>query len=163
MEDKITGLQQELDAVKNSRAGNEPGLVRLSSSQSVTDSTGLALPTSENNAAVAGTLANRIEKNKESFSWKLVCGDVSQTEIPDLWNHAGNEYFVLISDGYVVHSKICPKLRNVLRIEQTYNLAKCNWTFNLWKTSNQIEVWKMVDSRGNTIENSEAKITVYYR
>ena len=69
MEDKITGLQQELDAVKNSRAGNEPGLVRLSSSQSVTDSTGLALPTSENNAAVAGTLANRIEATKKNVRY----------------------------------------------------------------------------------------------
>lgn len=66
MEDKITGLQQELDAVKNSRAGSEPGLVQLSNSQSVTDSTGLALPTSENNAGRPGTLANRIEATKKN-------------------------------------------------------------------------------------------------
>ena len=65
MEDHIAGLQRELAAVKQSRAGSEPGLVRLSSSQSVTDSTGLALPTSENNASINGTLANRVEATND--------------------------------------------------------------------------------------------------
>lgn len=65
MEDHIARLQQELNAVKDSVAGSEPGLVRLSNSQSVTDSTGLALPTSENNAAMAGTLANRVEATND--------------------------------------------------------------------------------------------------
>lgn len=45
----------------------KPGLVRLSASESVTNSTGLALPASENNAAVEGSIANRLRKNKEEI------------------------------------------------------------------------------------------------
>lgn len=69
MEENIAALQRELNAVKNSRGGDEPGLVRLSSSQSVTDSTGLALPTSENNASINGTLANRVSVTNDRIRY----------------------------------------------------------------------------------------------
>ena len=72
MEERITGLQSELADVKQSRAGSEPGLVRLSSSQSVTDSTGLALPTSEKNSGINGTLANGIEKVNRSLDLTML-------------------------------------------------------------------------------------------
>ena len=84
MEDHIAGLQRELAAVKQSRAGSEPGLTRLSSSQSVTDSTGLALPTSENNAAMAGTLANRIEETRKVT--RYTCS-VNSSYIQNNWGY----------------------------------------------------------------------------
>lgn len=60
LEDQVSGLRQELSEVKSSRAGNDYGLVKLSSSQSITNSVGLALPASENNESINGTLANRV-------------------------------------------------------------------------------------------------------
>lgn len=60
LEDQVSRLRQELSEVKSSRGGNDYGLVKLSASGAVTNSTGLALPTSENNAGLTGTLANRI-------------------------------------------------------------------------------------------------------
>lgn len=84
MEDHIAGLQSELADVKQSRAGNEPGLVRLSSSQSVTDSTGLALPTSENNASINGTLANRIEETRKVTRYTY---SVNSSYIQNNWGY----------------------------------------------------------------------------
>lgn len=84
MEENIAALQRELNAVKNSRGGDEPGLVRLSSSQSVTDSTGLALPTSENNAAIAGTLANRIEAIRKAA--RYTCSE-NTSYISNNWSY----------------------------------------------------------------------------
>ena len=84
MEDHIARLQQELNAVKDSVAGSEPGLVRLSNSQSVTDSTGLALPTSENNGAMAGTLANRIEATRKVTRYTY---SVNSSYIQNNWSY----------------------------------------------------------------------------
>ena len=60
LEDQVSGLRQELSEVKSSRAGNDYGLVKLSSSQSITNSVGLALPASENNAGISGSLRQNI-------------------------------------------------------------------------------------------------------
>ncbi len=58
-------IQESLAQVQALRADLENyGLVKLSSSSAVTDSAGLAVPTSELNAATEGTLANRIETLK---------------------------------------------------------------------------------------------------
>ena len=43
------------------------GLVKLSDSEAVTDSTGLALPATEKNATIEGTLANQISKLNTDF------------------------------------------------------------------------------------------------
>lgn len=54
------------------------GHVKLSNSSAVTDSTGLALPVTEKNASIAGTLANKIE----NFS----------TKIDLLWSNNGSNF-----------------------------------------------------------------------
>lgn len=55
------GLEKRLAAVEQGRASETAyGLVQLCNSTAVTDSVGKALPTSENNAALPGTMANRI-------------------------------------------------------------------------------------------------------
>ena len=104
MEERITGLQQELDSVKNSRAGNEPGLTRLSSSQSVTDSTGLALPTSENNAAIAGTLANRIEAIRKAA--RYTCSE-NTSYISNNWSYIYERNNIVIA-SVVMGTKTIP-------------------------------------------------------
>ena len=54
-------LEKRLTAVEQSRGSETAyGLVSLSDSPAVTDSAGKALPTSENNAGLPGTMANRI-------------------------------------------------------------------------------------------------------
>lgn len=72
LENKVSDLQQELTQVKNSKAGEEPGLTRLSNSQTVTNSIGLALPTSEKNSGINGTLANGIEKVNRSLDLTML-------------------------------------------------------------------------------------------
>ena len=90
LEDQVSGLQQELSEVKASRGGNDYGLVKLSSSQSITNSVGLALPASENNAGISGTLANRIANNrnalakKQQFYTSLESIGITSTFIPDI-------------------------------------------------------------------------------
>lgn len=67
MEEKIEEIASELSEVKKSRADKTNyGLVRLSDASSVTNSNGLALPSSEKNAAISGTLANLINAAKIS-------------------------------------------------------------------------------------------------
>lgn len=59
-------LEKRLTAVEQSRGSETTcGLVSLSDSPVVTDSTGKALPASENNAGLPGTMANRIEKLRQ--------------------------------------------------------------------------------------------------
>lgn len=88
LEDQVSGLRQELSEVKASRAGNDYGLVKLSSSQSITNSVGLALPASENNAGISGSLrqnivslwekANSYAAKTPAIAWN---GDVINTNI----------------------------------------------------------------------------------
>lgn len=79
-----------IEEIKELRAGDDYGLVRLSASGAVTDSTGLALPTSEKNAGLTGTLANRIENNKSEIGKKqkiyfnLESLGITSTFIPDI-------------------------------------------------------------------------------
>ena len=76
--------------MKSSRGGNDYGLVKLSSSQSITNSVGLALPASENNAGISGTLANRIANNrnalakKQQFYPSLESLGITSTFIPEI-------------------------------------------------------------------------------
>lgn len=71
-------------------SGTAYGLVKLSDSAAVTDSTGFALPTSENNSGMPGTLANRVEQNREGLAHKqqfypsLKSLGITSTFIPDI-------------------------------------------------------------------------------
>ena len=58
---KLKELENLIEQTKALRADLQNyGLVRLSNSAAITDSTGLALPASEKNASIAGTLANGV-------------------------------------------------------------------------------------------------------
>ena len=68
-------LKKAVNAVKNhtgtKATTSVQGHVKLSNSSAVTDSTGLALPTTEKNASIEGTLANQISAIKyKSFSYE---------------------------------------------------------------------------------------------
>ena len=59
--DRISALEQRINLLENKYATEtEPGLVRLTKSKSVTDSTGLAVPSSELNAALEGSIAHKV-------------------------------------------------------------------------------------------------------
>ncbi len=57
---RLENLENETRALRATLS--DYGLAKLSDSEAVTDSTGLALPATEKNASIEGTLANRIEK-----------------------------------------------------------------------------------------------------
>lgn len=68
-------LKKAVNAVKNhtgtKATTSVQGHVKLSNSSAVTDSTGFALPTTEKNASIEGTLANQISAIKyKSFSYE---------------------------------------------------------------------------------------------
>lgn len=69
---KIAKAVSELISHINVKASiSATGHVKLSDSSAVTDSTGLALPTTEKNASIEGTLANQISAIKyKSFSYE---------------------------------------------------------------------------------------------
>lgn len=59
----IERIESDIERLEGLKASLENrGLVQLSSANDVTDSTGLALPVTEKNASVEGTLANEIKK-----------------------------------------------------------------------------------------------------
>lgn len=61
-------INQEFENVKAMRGSDtEYGMVKLTNATDITDSTGLAVPASELNAAVEGTLANEINLLKNKF------------------------------------------------------------------------------------------------
>lgn len=64
-------IQARKEAEELKAASGVYGHVKLSNSSAVTDSTGLALPTTEKNASIEGTLANQISAIKyKSFSYE---------------------------------------------------------------------------------------------
>lgn len=65
-------IAREFENVKAMRGSDaEYGMVKLSAASDVTESTGLAVPTSELNAAVEGTLAHEISSLKDNFANKF--------------------------------------------------------------------------------------------
>ena len=63
---KIDALLKQFNEMKATL--ESLGLVKLSDSEAVTDSTGLALPATEKNATIEGTLANQISKLNTDIS-----------------------------------------------------------------------------------------------
>ena len=70
--ESLGAANEEIRRLENLKAAyDHPGLARLCNSQTVTESEGLVLPASENNAGLDGTLANRIEKINNQFGRRV--------------------------------------------------------------------------------------------
>lgn len=66
---KLELLEQKIQDLEGRLATSEvAGLVKLSASEAVTDSTGLALPAIEKNASIEGTMASKIEKEARKLT-----------------------------------------------------------------------------------------------
>lgn len=72
-------LEQRLAAVEQHATHDNYGIVRLSDSESVTDAEGLALPVTEKNASIPGTLAGKIGKLEDICTLEPVqlCGELT--------------------------------------------------------------------------------------
>lgn len=71
--EQIESLNKAIDDAKALRATLEAyGMVKLSDSAAVTDSTGLALPATEKNASLEGTLANMLSQLNTNLQWEKV-------------------------------------------------------------------------------------------
>lgn len=70
IDEKISELTKTIEEAKALRATLQSyGMVKLTDSTAVTDSTGLALPATEKNASIEGTIANQISKlNSDKLS-----------------------------------------------------------------------------------------------
>ncbi len=60
LESTAASLQQEINELKGSIAGEGYGLVKLSDRTDITDTSGIALSARQNNPSIAGTLANSV-------------------------------------------------------------------------------------------------------
>ena len=71
----IERIESDIARLEGLKASLENrGLVQLSSATNVTDSTGLALPVTEKNASVEGTIANQVHNIENSISVKRNMG-----------------------------------------------------------------------------------------
>ena len=89
-------ITREFENVKAMRGSEtEYGMVRLSRASDVTDSTGLAVPTSELNAALEGTVAHEISSLKDNFAnkfyryYKYGLSDAVESANGTYWVRAG--------------------------------------------------------------------------
>lgn len=64
---RISFLEHRIEKVEKHATENTYGVVRLSGATDITDSTGIALDSTQNNASVDGTLANRIVHNQNKI------------------------------------------------------------------------------------------------
>lgn len=76
--------------IGTSATADKGGHVRLSRSSAVTDSTGLALPATEKNAALDGTLANKIDALNKSLGQKTNGKFVLDNGLKMCWGIANN-------------------------------------------------------------------------
>lgn len=105
--------------------------MRLSDSQSITDSTGIALPAGENNASVPGTLANRIEAERNKTIGKMiVITDINAERIEYEYSYAytAGQTGVLNVDTY---------FKNAQQYE-SFLVYKINQTISLRALSNAV-------------------------
>lgn len=86
---KIADLQNEIDNAKALRASlEEYGSVKLSDASDVTDNNGIALPATEKNATIDGTLANQIKTISEKIDSKgapVLIQESTPTDTYALW------------------------------------------------------------------------------
>lgn len=67
--DRLAALENRLAILEGQMATEEtPGLVRITSSAAVTDSTGLALSAREKNSAISGSIMNKLQEIKSLLS-----------------------------------------------------------------------------------------------
>ena len=67
----VKAVSTLISHIGTSATADKAGHVKLSNSSAVTDSTGLALPATEKNASLNGTLANQIDALNKSFAESL--------------------------------------------------------------------------------------------
>lgn len=102
-------VYRELDNHSNAKATTSVlGHVKLSDSSAVTDSTGLALPATEKNASISGTLANQISKvnsdlESHSHSWDKI------TDKPTTFTPSSHKH----NDIYYTESEVDTKFKQV--------------------------------------------------
>lgn len=108
---RISDLENEVSTLKAQKATADAfGLVKLTDASDVTESTGLALPASEKNASIDGTIGNFISK---------------------LSNRIGNiKYLPSISEEFGSIKALCDELVQKIRSESTGNIYLFD---GLWK------------------------------
>lgn len=76
LESTAASLQQEINELKGSIAGESYGLVKLSDRTDITDTSGIALSARQNNPAIEGTIRNCLEKITNRLNIKMINREV---------------------------------------------------------------------------------------
>lgn len=135
--EQIESLNKAIDDAKALRATLEAyGMVKLSNSAAVTDSTGLALPATEKNASIEGTMANQISKlNSDNTYGRKVYNsgtllDILEQELDNMNKHT--------DWGFVVTNEVSD-LKN-------YFPEICGWYIFVIKTQADESICTVYDS-----------------
>lgn len=72
LENTAASLQQEINELKGSIAGESYGLVKLSDRTDITDASGIALSARQNNPSIKDTLANIIQSVKQTMDTSIL-------------------------------------------------------------------------------------------
>lgn len=101
--EQIEALTKAIEDATALRASLEAyGMVKLTDSSAVTDSTGLALPATEKNASIAGTLANQISQLNTDFENHTIVKNLYKGEQYALTFNARRGSIIYVSrKGYV--------------------------------------------------------------
>lgn len=102
--------------IGTSATADKAGHVKLSSSSAVTDSTGLALPATEKNAALEGTMANQIATLNKSLTPKQAVAVCLKTAAQDI---VSNQSYKVPLDTVTGDTGMCSISGNAVTIKES--------------------------------------------
>lgn len=97
-----------------SATADKAGHVKLSNSSAVTDSTGLALPATEKNASLNGTMANQIAALNKSLTPKQAVAVCLKTAAQDI---VANQSYKVPIDTIIANADMCTVSDNVVTVK----------------------------------------------
>ena len=148
----IERIEQDIERLEGLKASlTQSGSVQLSSASDVTDSTGMALPVTEKNPTIDGTLANELQKTKNMAD--LFCKRLGQGSLEKrfLWDFGDHQFLHNIFE----YIPVMPDTANYLFLlvsdrEKVYGVA----AFPVDYTS-RIFAWKHTDMVWNSYSPTE--------
>ena len=166
---KIEELNQAIEDAKALKASLETyGMVQLNDTSVVTDSTGLALPSTEKNPNLEGTLAYQISQLNTDLmnnnKWELI-GKVTGANSVGIDNSKYNEFYVRVTDKdrFDVNDATHIIISNILSGNDTvYSNVSGKNTISLISIK-QYEITNYVYQVGSNDEIQYSTMTVYGR
>lgn len=163
----IEQIESDIARLEGLKASlSQYGSVKLSSATDVTDSTGLALPATEKNPSIEGSLANRIESL--SKNWSLIFQTTESNGEGTIENFKNyNEFVILLSANGFVNSNYVT--REILDLMSTYGIYGLFQSSYYYAQSSHAMCTFSINNNGNygiaagTAGNENGKIIIFAR